>query len=103
MELPNDFRAAIDGLREGLIRTAPPVEPTGPTADADGVLLGLPASSTGMAEFTNPYAEESPFVSAHFDCLECGGKLWEYAIQGSMVCEDCRSVFRSAEVFEAQV
>jgi hypothetical protein len=55
-----------------------------------------------MAEFTNPYATESPFVRAHFDCPACGGKLWEYAIQGQMVCEDCRSVFRSREIFEAQ-
>lgn len=55
-----------------------------------------------MAEFDNIYAEESPFVQAHFDCLQCGGKLWEYAIQGQMVCEDCRSVFPSDEIFEAQ-
>jgi hypothetical protein len=55
-----------------------------------------------MAEFDNPYAAADPFVQAHFDCLSCGGKLWEYAIQGQMVCEDCRSVFRSSEVFEAQ-
>jgi hypothetical protein len=55
-----------------------------------------------MAEFENPYAEEDPLVKAHFDCLECGGKLWEYAIQGQMVCEDCRAVFRSSEIFEAQ-
>jgi hypothetical protein len=56
-----------------------------------------------MAEFTNPYAEADPFVEAHFDCLNCGGKLWEYAIQGQMVCEDCRAVFRSEEVFADQV
>jgi hypothetical protein len=56
-----------------------------------------------MAEFTNPYAEENPFVEAHFDCLDCGGKLWEYAIQRQMVCEDCRAVFRSDDVFDAQV
>lgn len=55
-----------------------------------------------MAEFENPYAEADPLVRAHFDCLECGGKLWEYAIQGQMVCEDCRAVFRSTEIFEAQ-
>jgi hypothetical protein len=55
-----------------------------------------------MAEFENPYATEDPFVQAHFDCLECGGKLWEYAIQRQMVCEDCRSVFPAEEVFEAQ-
>ena len=55
-----------------------------------------------MAEFTNPYAESNPFVRAHFDCLNCGGKLWEYAIQRQMVCEDCRSVFPSADIFEAQ-
>jgi hypothetical protein len=55
-----------------------------------------------MAEFENPYAEADPFVQAHFDCLDCGGKLWEYAIQGQMVCEDCRSVFPSSEVFETQ-
>jgi len=56
-----------------------------------------------MAEFENPYAEEDPLVEAHFDCLSCGGKLWEYALQGQMVCEDCRSTFPSADVFEAQV
>ncbi|MFC4549903.1 MULTISPECIES: hypothetical protein [Halorussus] len=55
-----------------------------------------------MAEFDNIYAEENPFVRAHFDCLSCGGKLWEYAIQGQMVCEDCRAVFPSGEVFDAQ-
>ncbi len=56
-----------------------------------------------MAEFTNPYAEADPFVEAHFDCLNCGGKLWEYAIQGAMVCEDCRAMFRSKDVFADQV
>lgn len=55
-----------------------------------------------MADFENPYAEHDPFVRAHFDCPDCGGKLWEYAIQRAMVCEDCREVFRSADVFEAQ-
>jgi reverse gyrase len=55
-----------------------------------------------MAEFTNPYAENDPFVEAHFDCLNCGGKLWEYAIQRQMVCEDCRSVYTSEEIFSAQ-
>lgn len=55
-----------------------------------------------MAEFENPYAEEDPFVEAHFDCLNCGGKLCEYAIQGSMVCEDCRSMYQSAEIFDVQ-
>ena len=55
-----------------------------------------------MAEFTNPYATEDPFVEAHFDCLDCGGKLWEYGIQRRMVCEDCRTLFKTAEVFEAQ-
>ncbi|MCU4800792.1 hypothetical protein OB920_10455 [Halobacteria archaeon HArc-gm2] len=55
-----------------------------------------------MADFENIYAEANPFVRAHFDCLNCGGKLWEYAIQGQMVCEDCRSVFPSDEVFAAQ-
>ena len=55
-----------------------------------------------MAEFENPYAEEDPLVKAHFDCLECGGKLWEYAIQGQMVCEDCRAIFPSKDVFDAQ-
>lgn len=55
-----------------------------------------------MAEFTNPYAENDPFVQAHFDCLDCGGKLWEYAIQGQMVCEDCQSVFQSDDIFETQ-
>ena len=54
-----------------------------------------------MAGFDNPYAEADPFVRAYFDCLDCGGKLREYAIQGQMVCEDCRSVFPSGEVFEA--
>ncbi|ELZ24607.1 hypothetical protein C477_00315 [Haloterrigena salina JCM 13891] len=56
-----------------------------------------------MAEFDNPYVDEDPFVRAHFDCLDCGGKLWEYAIQGQMVCEDCRGVFRSEDVFNASV
>lgn len=56
-----------------------------------------------MAEFENPYAAADPFARAHFDCLECGGKLWEYALQGRMVCEDCRALFASDEVFEAQV
>jgi hypothetical protein len=55
-----------------------------------------------MAEFDNIYAEENPFVQAHFDCSSCGGKLWEYAIQGQMVCEDCRAVFPSEEIFDAQ-
>lgn len=55
-----------------------------------------------MAEFDNPYAEANPFVRAHFDCLSCSGKLWEYAIQGQMVCEDCRSVYSSDEIFEKQ-
>ena len=56
-----------------------------------------------MAEFTNPYAEADPFVEAHFDCLNCGGKLWEYAIQRAMVCEDCRALFRSEDVYADQV
>lgn len=56
-----------------------------------------------MAEFENPYAEASSFVRAHFDCPDCGGKLWEYAIQERMVCEDCRELFRSGNVFESQV
>ena len=56
-----------------------------------------------MAEFENPYAEHDPFVRAHFDCPTCGGKLWEYAIQGQMVCEDCRDVFRTADVHDAQI
>lgn len=55
-----------------------------------------------MAEFENPYAVADPFVRAHFDCPRCGGKLWEYAIQRQMVCEDCRSVFPAADVFESQ-
>ena len=55
-----------------------------------------------MAEFTNPYADEDPFVEAPFDCLDWGGKLWEYAIQRQMVCEDCRTLFETEEVFEAQ-
>jgi len=56
-----------------------------------------------MAEFDNIYAESSPFARAHFDCPECGGKLWEYAIQGRMVCEDCRSLFTSDDIFESQI
>ena len=56
-----------------------------------------------MAEFENPYVEADPFVDMHFHCPSCGGKLWEYAIQRQMVCEDCRSVFPSEDVFEAQV
>lgn len=56
-----------------------------------------------MADFENPYAENDPFVEAHFDCLDCGGKLWEYAIQRQMVCEDCRAAFSSNVVFEAQI
>lgn len=55
-----------------------------------------------MAEFRNPYVEHDPFVRAHFDCLDCGGKLWEYAIQRSMFCEDCQTTFDSVEVFDAQ-
>ena len=55
-----------------------------------------------MADFENPYAEHDPFVRAHFDCPDCGGKLWEYAIQRVMVCEDCREVFRAADIFDAQ-
>lgn len=54
-----------------------------------------------MAEFTNPYREHDPFVRAHFDCLDCGGKLWEYGIQGIMFCEDCEAVFETAEVHDA--
>jgi reverse gyrase len=53
-----------------------------------------------MAEFTNPYAEEDPFIEAHFDCLNCGGKLWEYAIQQQMVCEECRSMFPTETVLD---
>ncbi|SEV80257.1 hypothetical protein [Natrinema salifodinae] len=56
-----------------------------------------------MAEFDNPYVDQDPFVRAHFDCLDCGGKLWEYAIQGQMVCEECRGVFPSEQVFDASV
>ncbi|MFB6354757.1 MAG: hypothetical protein ABEJ92_11815 [Halobacteriales archaeon] len=56
-----------------------------------------------MAEFENPYAEHDPFVRAHFDCPDCGGKLWEYAIQRQMFCEDCRAVFRTEAIFDAQV
>ncbi|ELY96833.1 hypothetical protein [Natrialba taiwanensis] len=56
-----------------------------------------------MAEFENPYVEEDPFVRAHFDCLDCGGKLWEYAVQGQMVCEECYGVFPSEQVFDATV
>lgn len=56
-----------------------------------------------MAEFENPYAKHDPFVEAHFDCPNCGGKLWEYAVQRQMVCEDCREVFRSEDIFDRQV
>jgi len=56
-----------------------------------------------MAEFDNIYTDENPFTKAHFDCPNCGGKLWEYAIQGQMVCEDCRAMCPSAEVFDTQV
>ncbi|WP_254533011.1 hypothetical protein [Natrinema gelatinilyticum] len=56
-----------------------------------------------MAEFDNPYVDEDPFVRAHFDCLDCGGKLWEYAIARQMVCEDCRTAFPAKEIFEASV
>lgn len=66
------------------------------------IFLVFLAPCADMAEFKNPYAEENPFIQAHFDCLNCGGKLWEYAIQGQMVCEECQSVFHSAEVFDAQ-
>jgi len=50
-----------------------------------------------MAEFTNPYAKGNPFLRAHFDCPNCGGKLWEYAIERSMVCEDCRQYWKPEE------
>ena len=53
-----------------------------------------------MADFENPYATEDPFVEAPFGCPECGGKLWEYGIQRRMVCEDCRALFETAEIFE---
>ena len=56
-----------------------------------------------MADFENIYAKHNPFVRAHFDCLECGGKLWEYAIQRQMFCEDCRAVFSPQEIYDAQV
>ncbi|MHC3439867.1 hypothetical protein ACYJ1Y_17715 [Natrialbaceae archaeon A-gly3] len=56
-----------------------------------------------MAEFTNPYADHNPFIRAHFDCLNCDGKLWEYAIDEQMVCEDCRAVFASEDVFADQI
>jgi predicted RNA-binding Zn-ribbon protein involved in translation (DUF1610 family) len=56
-----------------------------------------------MVEFTNPYATEAPFKRAHFDCPNCGGKLWEYAIQKAMVCEDCRELFDPDEVMLAQL
>ena len=58
---------------------------------------------TRMAEFDNIYADANPFVRAHFDCPDCDGRLWEYAIQKQMVCENCRLVFRSGDIFEAQV
>ncbi|SEP01138.1 hypothetical protein SAMN04487948_110121 [Halogranum amylolyticum] len=56
-----------------------------------------------MAEFENPYAQANPLVRAHFDCLSCGGKLWEYAIQNRMVCEDCGELFDSSDVFDASL
>ncbi|GGC63835.1 hypothetical protein [Haloferax sulfurifontis] len=56
-----------------------------------------------MAEFENLYAQANPFVRAHFDCLNCGGKLWEYAIQDRMVCEDCRELFDSSEIFDESI
>lgn len=56
-----------------------------------------------MAEFENPYAEYDPFVRAHFDCLECGGKLWEYAIQEQMFCEDCRATFPTQQIHDTFV
>ncbi|WP_410767434.1 hypothetical protein [Haloferax sp. DFSO60] len=56
-----------------------------------------------MAEFDNIYSESNPFVRAHFDCPQCSGKLWEYAIQRQMVCEDCRNLFPSEDIFDAQV
>ena len=56
-----------------------------------------------MVEFENTYSDEDPFTRAHFDCPNCGGKLWEYAIQKAMVCEDCRELFDPDEVFEAQL
>lgn len=55
-----------------------------------------------MAEFENTYADASPFVGAHFDRPDCGGNLREYAIQQQMVCEDCRDVFSSGAIFDAQ-
>lgn len=54
-----------------------------------------------MAEFENPYAEVNPFIRAHYNCPECGGKLWEYAIQRRMVCEDCRGIFSSDNLIES--
>lgn len=54
-----------------------------------------------MAEFTNPYAEVNPFIRAHYNCPECGGKLWEYAIQRRMVCEDCRGIFSPDNIIKS--
>jgi len=68
----------------------------------DDILFRNVVRNRGMAEFENPYAEEDPLVQAHFDCLNCEGKLWEYAIQRQMVCEDCRTVFSTDEIFDAQ-
>jgi len=51
-----------------------------------------------MAEFENPYAKHDPFIQADVECPDCGGKLWEYALQGQMVCEDCRALFPTDEM-----
>ena len=55
-----------------------------------------------MAEFDNPYAKGNPFLRAHFDCPNCGGKLWEYAIERAMVCEDCRQYWKPEEALAYQ-
>lgn len=56
-----------------------------------------------MVEFENTYSDEREFIRAHFDCPECGGKLWEYAIQKAMVCEDCLELFDPDEIVAAQL
>lgn len=38
---------------------------------------------------------------AHYPCPNCGGKLWEYAIEQVMICEDCRSRYDPAEIIAA--
>ena len=35
-------------------------------------------------------------------CPNCGGKLWEYAIERAMVCEDCRQYWKPEEALAHQ-